>query len=50
MTQQQFRPAAGGIAVLPVTGLPEITAGADLAALIARRRWPVPACSTATSW
>jgi coenzyme F420-0:L-glutamate ligase / coenzyme F420-1:gamma-L-glutamate ligase len=28
------RPAAGELAVLPVTGLPEIAAGADLAALI----------------
>ena len=36
MTAAQFPQAAGGIAVLPVTGLPEITAGADLTALIAQ--------------
>ena len=35
MTSQQFTPGPARLTVLPVTGLPEITAGADLAALIA---------------
>ncbi len=35
MTQQRFAPAPDQVTILPVTGLPEITAGADLAVLIA---------------
>jgi coenzyme F420-0:L-glutamate ligase/coenzyme F420-1:gamma-L-glutamate ligase len=35
VTQQHFTPAPAGLTVLPVPGLPEITAGADLAALVA---------------
>ena len=35
MTSQQFTPGPAQLTILPVTGLPEITAGADLAALIA---------------
>ncbi len=35
MTSQQFTPGPAQLTILPVSGLPEITAGADLAALIA---------------
>ena len=35
MTSQQFTPGPAELTVLPVTGLPEIVAGADLAPLIA---------------
>ncbi len=35
MTSQQFTPGPAELRILPVPGLPEITAGADLAALIA---------------
>ncbi len=35
MTSQRFTPGPAQLTILPVTGLPEITAGADLAALIA---------------
>ena len=38
----------GALTVLPVTGLPEIGAGADLAALISRGG--ARTCATATSW
>jgi len=35
VTSQQFTPGPAQLTILPVSGLPEITAGADLAALIA---------------
>ncbi len=35
MTSQRFTPGPAQLTILPVTGLPEITAGADLAGLIA---------------
>ena len=51
VTASGSRPARAQLTVLPVTGLPEITAGDDLAALIAEaaagRTRPAP---TATSW